>query len=66
VSVTESQTFAGEPIDVRRRNAAHAVVTTEIAVAEIVGQDEDDVGFRLALLRPEQGVRGERGQEGAA
>ena len=63
----QPQPFFGELIDARRRRAAQfaAAVGSEVAVADIVGEDEDDVGLaagcghrRRLLLR----VRGSRGR----
>ena len=48
----EPQTLAGELVDARRRRAAQlaAAVGPEVAVADVVGEDEHDVGL-LRLLR---------------
>ena len=43
VGVGEADAFAGELIDVRRLDLGRAIAA-EIAVADVVGQDEDDVG----------------------
>src|SRR6476469_1466248 len=45
MSVGETQAFGGEPIERRRGNFGIRIVTFEISVTEIVGEDDDDVGF---------------------
>ena len=51
----EDHPFAGEAIDVRRADDLLAVVA-DFAVAEVIGQDEDDVRARLrAEAGAEQG-----------
>jgi hypothetical protein len=44
VSIGEAPPFVGKPVDVRRRHLRRSVAT-DIAMAKIVGEDEDDVGF---------------------
>jgi hypothetical protein len=45
LGVGEAQPFAGEPVDVRRGDFGYGVVTADIPVAEVIGEDEDDVGW---------------------
>jgi hypothetical protein len=47
--VRESPPLRGEPIDVGGANVGRAVAT-EVAIAEIVGVDQDDVGARRWLV----------------
>lgn len=47
VGVGESQPFARQPIEVRRRDAPGRVERSDIAVAEIVSEDQDDIRPRL-------------------
>ena len=49
----EAQTLAGELVDARRRRAAQlaAAVGPEVAVADVVGEDEHDVGLLSAAER---------------
>jgi len=47
VEGVEDGAFGGEPVDARRRERA-ASVSAEVAVAEVVEQDDDDVGARGA------------------
>jgi hypothetical protein len=44
MGVGEAEAFAGEAIDVGRLHAGGAVAA-QVAVAEVVGVEEDDVGF---------------------
>ncbi len=53
MGICESQALGGESIDVGRADGL-GTVTTDIAVAEIVGVDEDDVGFGGGLRGAEQ------------
>ncbi len=43
VRVGEANAFARKPIQVRRGHFALVVVTTDIAVAEVIGEDEEDI-----------------------
>ena len=44
--VGESHALSGKPVYVRRRDlTALRVVTLHISVAEIVGEDDEDIGF---------------------
>lgn len=49
VSVGKAEAFAGELVDVGCGNLGLIVVATEIAVAEVVGEDEEDVGESIGL-----------------
>ena len=65
VEVGETHSLADEPVDVRRAEVG-AAVAREVAVAHVVGHDEDDVGPARRLLRVrEGGQRGERTAEQA-
>ena len=44
MSIGEADAFAGETIEVGRGNFGLGVVAAEIAIAEIVGEDVNDVG----------------------
>ena len=66
VEVEQASAFGGELVDARRRRAPKnaAAVTADFAVAEIIHQDEDDVGFvgSLCIRRDEkQQCANERG-----
>ena len=60
--IGEAQPFLGEPVDVRRLDVGGAVAA-HIAVADIVGEDVDDVGFasRQRAGREETGEDRESG-----
>ena len=47
----QPQTFGGELIDARRRRPAQfsAAIGADVAVADVVGENEEDVGLRLLL-----------------
>ena len=45
VGIGEPHAFAGESIDVWGFHLGFVVVATQVAVAEVVGEDEEDVGF---------------------
>jgi hypothetical protein len=44
VGIGETHAFARELIDVRRRDFRAGMVARDIAVAEVIGKDEEDVG----------------------
>ena len=44
IEAGESHPFRGHPVEVGRADAGMAVAA-EIAIAEVVGEDDDDVGF---------------------
>src|SRR5437867_2892933 len=44
VEIREPQTLGGHPVQVRSANGGMSV-TTQISVTEIVGQDNDDIGW---------------------
>ena len=58
VRVREAETFPGQSVEVRRGDLRSRVVAADIAVAQVIGQDHDDVG-------PTRGGRGgqRRGQQ---
>jgi len=45
MSVGEPHAFAGESIDVWSADLGFGVVAAKVAVAEVIGEDEKDVGF---------------------
>ncbi len=45
MSVGEPHAFAGKPINVWSADLGFGVVATEVAIAEVIGEDEKDVGF---------------------
>ncbi len=45
MGVGEPHAFAGKSIDVGRFDLGLGVVAAQVAVAEVVGEDEEDVGF---------------------
>ena len=46
MGISEANAFAGETVNVRGRNlAALRVIALYIAVAEVVSQQNDDIGF---------------------
>lgn len=51
VGVGKEETFAGKLVDVGCGNFGLIVVATEISVAEIIGEDEEDVGESLRFGR---------------
>jgi hypothetical protein len=61
VGVGESQPFARQSIEVRRRDAPGRVERPDIAVAEIVSEDQDDV---RPCLRRADGDRGGSSDQG--
>ena len=44
VGIRESHAFAREVVEIRRRHLRLRIVAADIAVAEIVGENEDDIG----------------------
>ena len=60
VRVGEEHPLRGEAIEVRRRDLALGVVAADVAVAEVVGEDDDDVRVPRPLLRRGADDRGER------
>lgn len=44
VRIGEAPALAGKPVDVRRLHVRRAVAD-EVAIAEVIGKDEDNVGF---------------------
>ena len=56
VGVGEPETFAGKAVDVRRLQAPCVPIRRDVAVAQVVGVDEDDVR-RAALCVGEHGSR---------
>jgi len=46
VSVGEADAFAGESVEIGRRDFGFGVKAADVAVAEVVGEDVDDVGVR--------------------
>ena len=57
MGVGEDHAFARQAVEVRRADFGFRVEAAQVAVAEVVGEDEDDVGPR--------GGSGERGGRGA-
>jgi len=55
MSIGEADAFAGEPVEVRRGDFGIGIEAADVAVAEIIGEDKDDVGAG--------GVRGGRGRK---
>ena len=49
VGVGEAESFAGELVDVGCGNFGLVVVATEVSVAEVVGEEEEDVGEAVGL-----------------
>ena len=57
--VGETHALRRKPVDVRRGNfAALRVVALDVAVAEVVGEDDEDVGLVLS----QECLRGARGK----
>ncbi len=56
--VREPHALAGEPVEIWCGNLRLRVVAADIAVTEIVREDEDDVGLRLRL----RGIAGMKGR----
>ena len=51
VEVVEADAFSGELVEARRDVAAHAAIGADLAPAEVVGKDQDDVGALLGESR---------------
>ena len=62
VSVGKTESFAGELVDVGCGDFGLVVVATEVAVAEVVGEDEEDVGEAVGLCL-DWGFAGEEQKE---
>lgn len=67
IAIGETHPFGGHPVQVGRGEFLLAV-TAQVAVAEVVGEDEDDVGWPLLFLRGEWrviifGIAYARGQD---
>ena len=45
--VGEPQALAGQPIEMRRGDAPGRVERADVAVAEVVGEDQEHIGARL-------------------
>ena len=45
VPVGEAHPLGGEPVEVRRRDLGVRVVAAHVTIAEVVGEDDDDVGL---------------------
>jgi hypothetical protein len=61
--VGEAHPFGGEPIQMRRRNPGVRVVTPQIAVAQVVGEDDDDVGLTGGRCRLRHRAQRRQAQE---
>ena len=72
MGVGEPDAPARQPVAVRRRNLAVGIIGLEIPVAEVVGQDENDVGWpvgrspRRAVAEGERRASRDRGSNRAA
>ena len=60
----ELHALAGEAVDVWRRHLGRAIAT-EIAVTEVIGENEDDVGFFGGVGATPEGREQDRENEGA-
>jgi hypothetical protein len=60
MGVSEARAGLGEPIEVGRRDFRLRVIAAHIAVAQVVGEDDDDVGTTRV-----RGRDGECGKEPA-
>ena len=64
MSIGETRALPCESIQMRRGNLRVGVVAAEVAVAEVIGEDVDDVGaHRLGGVRGERSKRGKRERE---
>ncbi len=68
IALGESHAFGGEPVEGRRFHVA-AAVAAEVAIAQVVGEDQDDVGPTRqcgGAILSLSGQRRSLGQEGHA
>ena len=58
--IGKSDAFPGQPVQVRRGHLGLEVITAHVAVAEIVGQDEENIGLgRLGFNQKEGANEGD-------
>lgn len=64
MGISEANTVSSHLVEVRRWDAAFRVVTTEVTVAEIIGEDEQHVGMLGLQRRGSQRTKQDRGKHG--
>ncbi|MCK7540097.1 MAG: hypothetical protein MZV63_58920 [Marinilabiliales bacterium] len=50
MGVREPDALGGQPVDVRSRDAGIGIVTSRVAVAHVVREDQDDIGPPIGSL----------------